>query len=349
MPVMPETGIGRALEFLRRGQLPSGQFRVEFTLGEPGSPEASVTPDGTPFATSHIVHSLASSSSPVAREMVAHALGYLKAQRIEPGVWRYWNRDTANHGVIPPDVDDTACISWLLACHDGRAPDNVDLLLLNRDHRGLFYTWIIPRPVATTDARYWRLVLGDLNPARAWFFWRRTEARPGDVDAVVNANVLLYIGERAETEPVIEHLVRIVREGREEGCDKWYLDRYALYYAIARNLEAGIARFGELGAIVRARIAATARGDGCIGAHELHTALAARALMAFGDDSPLLDGAIEHLRRTQGGDGGWPSRPFYWGGPKALSSWGSRELTTGFCVEALERYHARGASGDRRA
>jgi hypothetical protein len=31
----------------------------------------------------------------------------------------------------------------------------------------------------------------------------------------------------------------------------------------------------------------------------------------------------------------------YYGGPKKYYGWGSEELTTGFCIEALGRYQAR--------
>ena len=36
--------------------------------------------------------------------------------------------------------------------------------------------------------------------------------------------------------------------------------------------------------------------------------------------------------------GHWPRWLLYYGGPKLLLGWGSEEMTTGFCLEALARY-----------
>ena len=69
----------------------------------------------------------------------------------------------------------------------------------------------------------------------------------------------------------------------------------------------------------------------------MHTALALNTLANMGMDSPLIARGIDHLLATQHADGGWPSAPYYYGGPKQSVSWGSRELTTGLCLEALSR------------
>ncbi len=37
-------------------------------------------------------------------------------------------------------------------------------------------------------------------------------------------------------------------------------------------------------------------------------------------------------------DGSWPRAALYYSGPKKLYGWGSEELITGFCLEALLRY-----------
>lgn len=37
-------------------------------------------------------------------------------------------------------------------------------------------------------------------------------------------------------------------------------------------------------------------------------------------------------------DRSWPRASLYYSGPKKRYAWGSEELTTGFCLEALLRY-----------
>jgi hypothetical protein len=51
-----------------------------------------------------------------------------------------------------------------------------------------------------------------------------------------------------------------------------------------------------------------------------------------------LGGAVEYIARAQGADGSWESHPLYYGGPQLSTSWGSSELTTGLCLEALHRF-----------
>jgi hypothetical protein len=332
--------IRRGLAFLAARQLPSGQFPIQVTLDyKPGSP---VLDDASPFATTHVVHSLDFLPRGDVQPLLDRALAYMRREMTGPGLWRYWNRDAIWEGrpifsFIPADLDDTASHSWLLRHHGVAFPDNRRLLLHNRDRHGLFYTWFVPRLRGTADLRYWRAVLGEVTLARMTLFWRTTEAGYDDVDSVVNANVLLYLGERPETRPVVEWLTRIIVEGREAETDKWYRDIFTFHYAVSRCHHAGIGGFGALRARIHDRLAAEALAEGRIGDHAMHTALAVNTLANLGVDSPLVGRAIDHLLATQAEDGSWPSAPYYHGGPRQSVSWGSRELTTGLCLEALAR------------
>lgn len=338
-----QDAIRRGLAFLAARQLPSGQFPVEATSHwKPGSP---VVEDASPFATSHVAYSLGFLPLADVRPMLDRALAYLRREMTPSGLWRYWNRDAVWEGrrilsFIPADLDDTASHSWLLARHGVDFPDNRTLLLHNRDARGLFYTWFVPRARATSDLRYWRAVLGEVTVARMTVFWKTTEAGYRDVDAVVNANVLLYLGERPETAPVVAWLGRIVAEGREADSDKWYRDLFTFHYALSRCHHAGIRGLGHLGPAIRDRLAATVRPDGGLGEHPMHAALALNAILNMGIDAPFVPHALAHLLDAQAADGSWPSAPYYYGGPQKSVSWGSRELTTGLCLEALARADA---------
>ena len=338
VPQAVERAIERAVEFLSRRQLPSGQFPVENTLRDRATGTLAIQTDNSPFATAHIVYSLGYTTQPECRAMIARALDFLRSEQQGPGVWRHWSKASPKHAFIPPDADDTACISHLFARH-GQAPDNVRLLLFNREASGLFYTWFIPRAKFGGTLRYWQFLLGDLNAGRAFGFWKRTSARRDDVDCVVNANVLLYLGERPETRAVVDYLLRILDSGAEATCDKWYHDPSVFWYAVSRAYAAGVVSLGDGQEVILRRIAERERPTA---ENDLRTALHACSFLNFRQQNPALESAIEYLVSAQQHDGGWASSPFY-GGPAMASVWGSRELTTGFCVEALSRYEVPGS------
>jgi hypothetical protein len=72
------------------------------------------------------------------------------------------------------------------------------------------------------------------------------------------------------------------------------------------------------------------RGDGLGSFNPLQAALAAATLLTFKPGSGLAGGLLRLLLDTQRDDGGWDAYPFY-------NVWGSEELTTGLCLEALAR------------
>lgn len=334
------SAIDRSLTFLSARQLSSGQFPIQFTAHY--KPDVPVIDDSSPFATSHIVYSLGFLPSSEVQPMLDRAMAYLLSEMTSVGLWRYWNRDAVWEGrrifsFIPADLDDTANHSWLLRRHCIAFPDNRHLVLNNRDTQGRFYTWFVPRLSATAGLRYWRAVLGEVTLARMTIFWKTTEAAYNDVDAVVNANVLLYLGERPETIPVVEWLARIVEDGREAESDKWYRDIFTFYYALSRCHHVGIHGFAHLRERIRDRLEAEVRGDGSIGENPMQTALALNTLFNMGIDAPFTGPATTHLLAVQAEDGSWPATPYYYGGPQKSVSWGSRELTTGLCLEALAR------------
>jgi hypothetical protein len=87
------------------------------------------------------------------------------------------------------------------------------------------------------------------------------------------------------------------------------------------------------------RIKSYAHPNGAIGSHILHTALAACALMDWQDHSSVLDDAIQAILRAMNPNGGWQKLPIYFSGRSKKLVWGSEAITTGFCLEALSRYH----------
>ncbi|MGA2469935.1 MAG: hypothetical protein ABSG64_04520 [Solirubrobacteraceae bacterium] len=334
--------VADGLGFLARRQLPSGQFAMRM------GPELRHPDDGIPdacaFATAVIAYSLGFSDTPLAREIVTRALGFLAAEMEPPGVWRYWSADHPGNRDIPPDVDDTAVISYVLVRHAITVPDNRRLLGANRDHRGRFYTWLAPRwarPPVNVD--YWRVVSRQLRtPLRSRRFWSANKLSPNDVASVVNANVLLYLGDGPATERASAYLHEVVRRDAEVSSDQWYRSRFAFYHAVSRCAYAGVGSVRPMLDTIVERITAAAGDDGSIGSNALETALAVCALHNCEHSGDVLERAAAFLLEAQEADGGWPLAPFYYGGEV---QWGSQELTTGLCLEALSRHYAAERSG----
>jgi len=80
--------------------------------------------------------------------------------------------------------------------------------------------------------------------------------------------------------------------------------------------------------------------SGIIGDNVLDTSLAICTMLNFNYLGPELEPAIGFLLNEQKKNGSWAKRGFYYDGPKKLVSWGSEELTTSFCLEAIWRYRA---------
>jgi hypothetical protein len=324
-----------ALAFLRAAQLPTGEFPAYKAPPEELIHERTL--DSTPFATTYILHALSYVEHPPVDELTAPALDFLEAAMEPHGVWRYWPAEHPRHGAIPPDLDDTCCASAVLLRFGRPALSNRALILANRDRRGLFYTWLVPRPARRLPREYWSVTLRQLPTSLPRvLFWTRTAASPSDVDCVVNANVLSYLGEFSEAQPVADFLSIAVHEGRAGSCDKYHRNACAFYYAVSRAYASGVKALEPLRAPLTARLDTTLSDAENLASAEV--ALAICAMLNLGHRPPNFNAAIERIVASQQADGSWPPFALYWGGPPERNHcWGSRALTTGLCVEAIAR------------
>jgi hypothetical protein len=189
----------------------------------------------------------------------------------------------------------------------------VDAILASRNSDGLFQTWLRPAD------------------------------RPNDVDAVVNANVVLHLGERKETQAVCDYLRACVLSGQESGSYWYYLDDSALHYAISRALWHGVCALGDVRDALIEKALDRRRPDGSFG-DELCTAWTLSTLINVGSEHrDAISCAVRWLLARQRSDGGWACVAA-WGareppGPLTVLS-GSEELTAAACVEALARVPA---------
>jgi hypothetical protein len=325
--------VDRGVAFVAGQQSPSGQIPMYTAASFAGDGELAL--DSTCFGTCVALQCLARLEHPTAASICERAAQFLVSQMEAPGVWRFWTTEHPRYLEIPPDADDTACASYALRSQGIDPPSNRELLLANRDPRGLFYTWFAPHwSPPPTSVAFWRVASRRWrHPRRARPFFRITQAEPDDVDSVVNANVLLYLGEGPETQPIIDHLIEIVDRGAEQGHDKWYYSQFAFYYALSRCADAGVRSLAALGDDVMERIVSAVRSDGSIGESSLDTALAVCAAHNMGRSSPEIDHACVGLLAMQEADGGWPAAGMW--GVHGTLEWGSRELTSALCLEAL--------------
>ena len=330
----PSSRLESALAFLAAEQRQNGEFPT-FMARDPSLIRERRF-DSTPFATTYVLHALSYVEEAGIQALTARGLDFLEAEMERHGVWRYWTSQNPQHDSIPPDLDDTCCASAVLRRFGRSVPENEELILANRNPSGLFYTWLLPRPGRRRPRGYWSVALrGAPITYRRLSFWRLTEARPWDVDCVVNANVLHHLGARPEARPVVDFLARALASGRAGSCDKWHLSACAFYYAVSRASAGGVEALEPLAEPLAAAAETALARDGELAAAEV--ALAACALLNLGRRGDALAAAVERLAQLQRADGAWPGFALYWGGPKRRIGWGSEALTTALCVEVLAR------------
>ena len=326
MPADPElfervtAAVARGIAFLGERQLPSGELSVK--TWRPIAPEP--VRDASVFGTALIVWSLR--EMPATEKLRSRACDFIETLRERYGVWRHWTPGHREFHYVPPDLDDTSVASLALGSTGRPVTDNRALLLANRDSRGLFFSWISLRARWVSNVAYWKISLEHLllHPFPSIAFYYVTPSERDDVDAVVNANTLLYLGRSHDTEPVVGLLMRVLAEKRETSCDKWYENPFVVWYFFSRVLR--VSR-EDAGAVIRERLSSTAPESA------LERALAICVQLDW-NERPQGD-AINALLDTQLPSGGWPLAPVYKGG---RVRWGSEELTTGFCLEALSRW-----------
>lgn len=262
-------------------------------------------PESCVFTTTFVLYALGFVANLKVENMRRKGIDFLTREAEAPGVWRFWTSGSGK--CVPADIDDTCCASFILKnCHPHILwGSNIKAILANRNEEGLFYTWMMAR---------------------------RDE---NDVDSVANANVLLYLGEREETKPTIYHLNRsVLTEPVEQGI-RYYTDAFSLYYAMSRAFFNGTASLRRSAESVITKLSKRQEDNGSFG-NELQTAMAICSMLNFGCiPGDQLDKAVSYLLKRQGEQGAWCGLPFF---KDPLHYYGSEEITTAFCVEALARF-----------
>ncbi|KQS32512.1 hypothetical protein ASG14_16650 [Pedobacter sp. Leaf194] len=300
-------------------------------------------PDANVFPTSLIAYSILDLGDfSKVNDILQLSASFLQAQSMRGGIWNNFTKAHPYFKVCPPDVDNTSCASILLNAVNREFQSNEAMLLLNRNRNNLFYSWYTFRPTLKWNKDYWLLMLREFKyPVQSLLFWANVEAKKYDIDAVVNANVLFYLGLTKDTSGIINYLLDIILTQKEADCDKWYRNPFTIYYFFSRILYSGVAELEPIRKPITQRIIDTIKQDGSFGESILDTALAVISLIKLNYQITNLEKAINFIVNTQGEYGEWPRWAVYYGGPKKLQCYGSEELTTGFCLEALALYKSR--------
>lgn len=301
--------VSRGLDFLGDvvgpdGAWPCPRYGDTALTGQPD-------PEYPPFAAGVAALALNACDDPRARALHARTAAYLTGTARYPGVWRYWP-------TIPPDMDDTAICSLVAIAHPwvllGR---NVALILANRDGEGRFLTWMLPKKFAHE--------IGN------------------EVDAVVNANMVAYLGDCPETQAAQRWVGTVVMQGREAESTPNYCDEMDLYFAIARAASLAGPSFSLLRPFIADRIRERlAEGSGRGGVMHVAQALSALDMLGLRERAAESGPALDRLLDSQLPNGAWP-KCLAWQNPNPpYGGFGSEALTTAFCIEALARWNAPG-------
>ena len=303
--------IRRALVFLESTLDENGAWHcIRFNTADPDVPRHYERP---PFVSAYCVLALENCDEPRARAICNATRAYL-ADTIEfPGFWRYYRH-------LPQDLDSTTLCSLVIGDHPwillGR---NVPRMLANRDENGCFLTWVLADDEPDVVSRF------------------RIEADP-----VVNANVIAYLGNNAETRDAQRWLEAMVTEDRIDGSSKWYPDSAAIYYAITRAMVRVPTALERIRSILTDRVLGLRNDRGEFG-NLLQTAQALSALYNVGSlDRVDAKREVERFLSSQHADGSWPELLAF--GDQTLK-WGvvgqighaSEAVTSAFCIEAMER------------
>lgn len=337
------SSIDRALDWLISAQMTTGELpSYSRPLGD-GSEGEDWTLDSLLFITALAAAACNEVDDPRATAVVDRAVDFLRSEREPASLWRYWSSGHERHDDTPPDVDDTACCSMAVRCRGDATDDNVKILLANRDPAGRFYTWIIPHGQSAGPRHLWvvRREFSRSTRLRRALLWRDSEATPDDVDAVVNANVIRYLGPDHAPREAVDWVLDIVRSGKEATSDSWHRNSTTMYASVADGFRAGIAEFGQLGPVVVERI--TNWISSVASPAPLDVAQALLAVQGFDGPAALQHRLAERLLGSQRADGSWVRSVFYYGGPAEVFGWGSESLSTATALRALAASERRGA------
>ena len=303
-----ENSIERAIDFLYQRQLPWGEFKSlacwnPWLLGSYF--------DSSPFITSFVLYSLKDIRNERVKIMTEKAINFLLSEQEKGGIWRFWTK--RNKKRIPPDLDDISTISFILKLNKVNFDDNLQLILNNRNKDNLFLTFIIDR-----EEKY--------------HFASLIDKFKEEIDGVVNANVLLYLG---QNDPAVCSFINWAIKSNQP-CSIYYPSRLALFYTVSRAFKNNVTALGENKELIIKSTLSYQKKPGVF-TSDLDAALALNTLFNFDYTGKEINLGINYLLKRQLANGSW-RKSFLFLGPFPWRYYGSEELTTALVIEAMKNY-----------
>jgi hypothetical protein len=328
--------IDKGVSYLMEHQYPNGEFCC-YMAPDDEMLEWCV-PDTSIFPTTLIATTLLELRRTKEIEiMLERSTNFLRYHMVRGGTWSHWTKWHKVYHMSPVDADNTVCASYLLKQLGIVHPDGMRMLHCNRDNQGLFYTWLVFHPSFRQKLNITFLALAAReikNPLGSLIYWIKYPSKRSDIDAVVNANILFRFGLTSATRPIVDYMIDIILTKNEGSCDKWYQNPIVVYYFFSRAYTVAQIELEPLKEPIVERIMELLTAP----LPALEAALAITSLLNFESDPAELEPLCTSLMQQQGENGSWKRRLLYYGGPQRRAGWGSEELTTGFCLEALRKY-----------
>lgn len=296
----------------------------------------------TLFTTPFVIHSLnATKDLPIASTPEFENMILLAVSHFAPheenigghyGIYRFFGYNGLGEFApphLPPDFCTTGSIN--AALHESGRSTRADLDFFKGNYRtpdGIFYVWLLD-PAGPTDicsgtvanALYMYASLGEEDKIPEVMTWLNDM-----LDRMISG--LPYLAEYYRSPYAFTYLTtRIYADtGAKNLFDAEMIETLQAFILAGQETAGNWPPYYPAGKEV-----------------DLETALAVISLLNLGYDtlsSPhksRLDAGVQYLLNNQNSDGSWDCAPFYMGAPQVLY-YGSEELTTAFCLEALAKY-----------
>lgn len=238
------------------------------------------------------------------RERIAK---YLLGQKDDNWSFNYWDKtgEMYKKKGIPNDLDDTFCA----------------LSVLYDIHPGIFDGDAMARIVTL-------LCANEVQPGGPYNTWNSNEGVWKDIDPVVNANISYFLQKHNVH---LDKLSAYIRNAvMQDLTSSYYSSKTAVFYFITRAMPSIDT------SIVRQFLFDKLAGN----TNSLEMALAISTLLRLGATSDEVTQYVEQLIERQATDGGWSAYGLYIDArlKDGFEYAGSSELTTAFCIEAIDMY-----------
>lgn len=266
------------------------------------------------FFTSLILYSLGSLSGSLSLDKLREkSIKFLMDERSRYCSWNYWKRNSPESRIMPypDDLDDTCCALSAIYMNKKKAVTpkiiaNVIALLTACECQegGPYYTWLVSSEAS-----------GD---------WK-------DVDLAVNSNIAYFLSLQGIILPnLVLSTEKAIRENKYDS--PYYTSSFSVIYFISRWY-GGKLKKRIISYLLDRKLENNSWGD-C-----LDTSLAICSLINLGYEKKELQSSIQYLINHQE-KGKWGSYPFVVERieKKKIFYSGGAELTTAFCLEALQKF-----------